>query len=140
MNYFLAKSEPNTYSIDDMMEDVKTKWDGVKNPTARIVMKSMNIGDRIFFYHSGGVCKIMGIMEVISKAYDDPQLPKRSSIVDVRYLAKFDEDDQISLKELKKIEALNQWELIRISRLSVMKVPEEFLSLQKVEKILKKYL
>lgn len=139
MNYFLAKSEPSTYSIDDLQREQSTVWDGVKNPTARIVMKSMVPGDRVFMYHSGE-CKIVGLFEITSLPRDSKEFPKRSTELDVKFVAKFEEVDQMSLKEIKSISELQNWELIRIGRLSVMKVPSEFLNLTKVQGILAKYI
>ena len=57
MNYFLAKSEPGTYSIDDLERDRKTVWDGVTNPQAVRAIRSMKPGDKVFIYHSGGVLR-----------------------------------------------------------------------------------
>ena len=138
MHYFLAKSEPEAYSIEDLKRDTITTWNGVKNPTARIVMRSMKPGDRIFFYHSTGESQIVGLMEVVSEPIDDPSEP-RSTLVDVKFIAAFEEEDYITLKEVKSIPSLKNWELVRISRLSVMKVDPEFLKLEKVRKLLKKY-
>ena len=136
MNYFLAKSEPDAYSIDDLQKEKTTTWNGVKNPTARIVMRSMRVGDRVFFYHSTGESQIVGLMEVISNPIDDPDEP-RSTLVDMKFVSKFGEQDRITLKEIKAIPALKDWELVKISRLSVMKVPVKFLELPKVSKLIK---
>ena len=76
MAYFLAKSEPDVYSIDDLEHDKRTVWDGVKNPQAVNAIREMKSGDRVFIYHSGGVSSVVGIANVKSDARDDPKNPK----------------------------------------------------------------
>ncbi len=73
INYWLMKSEPDAYSIDDLERDKETLWDGIRNYQARNFMREMNIGDKIFFYHSN--CKppaIVGLMKVIQTHIVDP--------------------------------------------------------------------
>ena len=81
MNYFLAKTDPETYSIDDLEREKRTVWDGVTNPQAVKVIRSMRPGDRVFIYHSGGVSGVVGLATVRSEARDDPKNPK-SAVVD----------------------------------------------------------
>ena len=72
-NYWLMKSEPDAYSIDDLEREKETIWDGIRNYQARNFMRQMNIGDNVFFYHSN--CKppaIVGLMEVVDKNIIDP--------------------------------------------------------------------
>lgn len=126
MNYFLAKIDPETYSIDDLAKEKETIWDGVTNPTARIVIKSMKIGDKVFVYHSGKEKSIVGLMEIIGLPYDDPKNPKKSSVIKAKFLKKFSETQQVSLSEIKESKKFDNWELVRISRLSTMKCPIEF--------------
>ena len=61
MSYFLAKTDPETYSIDDLEREKKTVWDGVTNPQAVRAIKEMRPGDRVFIYHSGGVSGVVGM-------------------------------------------------------------------------------
>src|SRR5271155_2992757 len=82
MKYFLAKSEPGVYSIDDLERDHKTSWDGVTNPQAVKNIREMRPGDRVFIYHSGGVSAIVGLATVRSEPRDDPKNPK-SAVVDL---------------------------------------------------------
>ena len=79
-NYWLMKSEPDAYSIDDLEREKETIWDGIRNYQARNFMRQMNIGDNVFFYHSN--CKppaIVGLMEVIDKNIIDPTQFNRES-------------------------------------------------------------
>src|ERR1017187_4355510 len=78
IRYFLAKSEPSVYSIDDLKRDKKTTWDGVTNPQAGRAIKDMQPGDRVFIYHSGGVSGIVGLSQVLSAGPPDPYNPKRA--------------------------------------------------------------
>jgi predicted RNA-binding protein with PUA-like domain len=83
MRYFLAKSEPGVYSIDDLESDGHTSWDGVTNSQAVRAIRAMRTGDRVFIYiyHSGGVSAVVGLAKVISEPRDDPKNPK-SAVVD----------------------------------------------------------
>ena len=67
MNYFLAKTDPQTYSIEDLERDQRTVWDGVTNAQAVRVIREMRPGDRVFIYHSGGVSSIVGMAAVKSQ-------------------------------------------------------------------------
>ncbi|MGY6530527.1 MAG: EVE domain-containing protein [Cyanobacterium sp.] len=80
VNYWLMKSEPRAYSIDDLQQDETTIWDGVRNYQARNILKQMNKGDLAFFYHSN--CKppaIVGLMEVVETNVVDPTQCDRTS-------------------------------------------------------------
>jgi predicted RNA-binding protein with PUA-like domain len=71
MNYWLLKSEPQGYSIDDLQRDKKTAWSGVRNYQARNFMKEMAVGDLCLFYHSGKETSVVGVAKVIGKAKPD---------------------------------------------------------------------
>src|SRR5437868_1982399 len=73
MTYFLAKSEPGVYSIDDLKRDGETVWDGVRNPQAVRAIQSMKPKDRVFIYHSGGESAIAGLAEVADAPQPDPK-------------------------------------------------------------------
>src|SRR5690349_12357249 len=73
MNFWLVKSEPGTYSWDDLVKDKKTVWDGVRNFRARNNLKAMKKGDLAFFYHSNEGKEIIGIAKVIKDGYTDPK-------------------------------------------------------------------
>jgi predicted RNA-binding protein with PUA-like domain len=115
------KSEPGTYSWDDLVRDSTTEWDGVRNPTARIHLKAMKQGDEAFFYHSGDERQVVGIMRVTREAQPDPKDPSWVSVAvePVRPLG------PVTLKEIKAEPALAKMELIRLSRLSVSAVRDE---------------
>ncbi len=123
MAYFLAKSEPDVYSIDDLERDKRTVWDGVKNPQAVRAIREMKPGDRVFIYHSGGVSSIVGIANVRSEPRDDAKNPK-SAVVELEYGGKI--DPPTSLAEIKQSKLFDDWALVRQGRLSTMQAPEHF--------------
>jgi predicted RNA-binding protein with PUA-like domain len=123
MNYFLAKTEPDSYSIDDLQRDRKTTWDGVKNPQAVRAIREMQPGDRVFIYHSGGVSAIMGWATVASGPRDDPKNPK-SAVIDLEFGGRL--DAPATLADVKQSKEFEDWALVRQSRLSTMAVPEKF--------------
>jgi len=84
MNYYLAKTDPETYSIDDLKRDERTVWDGVINAQAVRAIRQMRPGDRVFIYHSGGVSSVVGIAVVRSEPRDDPKNAK-SAVVDLEF-------------------------------------------------------
>lgn len=136
MKYFLAKTDPETYSIDDLARDKQTTWDGVRNPQARIFIRMMQPGDLIFIYHSQGESKIVGLAKVISEPRDDAKDPK-SSVMDIEFIKKYDEADQVTLQEIKESGKFDDWRLVRQGRLSTMDVPDEFLKWKRAANLLK---
>jgi predicted RNA-binding protein with PUA-like domain len=123
MSYFLAKTDPETYSIDDFERDQRTVWDGVTNAQAVRVIRGMRPGDRVFVYHSGGVSSVVGIAQVKSQPRDDPRNPK-SAVVDLEFLGRL--EPPLSLAEIKQSNRFDDWALIRQGRLSTMAAPEKF--------------
>lgn len=121
MAHWLMKSEPSSYSWDDLMRDGATEWDGVRNPTARINLRAMKVGDEAFFYHSMDERQIVGIMRVVREAQPDAKEPSWVSVrvEPVRPLA------PVTLKSIKAEPKLAQMELLRQSRLSVAPVRDE---------------
>ncbi len=122
MNYFLAKTEPGTYSIDDLQRDGRTTWDGVTNPQAVRAIRTMKPGDRVLIYHSGGVSAVVGIATVRSEPRDDPKNPK-SAVVDLEFTGHV--DPPVTLAEIKQSKKFDDWALVRQGRLSTMAVPEK---------------
>ncbi|HWC97938.1 MAG TPA: EVE domain-containing protein [Candidatus Sulfopaludibacter sp.] len=129
MKYFLAKSEPAVYSIDDLERDKKTTWDGVTNAQAVRNIREMQPGDRVFIYHSGGVSAIVGLATVRSAPRDDAKNPK-SAVVDLEYLGRI--DPPTTLAEIKQSKEFEDWALVRQSRLSTMAAPESFVQWMRV--------
>jgi predicted RNA-binding protein with PUA-like domain len=125
MKYFLAKTDPGTYSIDDLERDKKTAWDGVNNPQAVRAIKEMRPGDRVFIYHSGGVSGVVGLAVVRSDPRPDPKNPK-SAIVDLEFAGRI--EPAVSLREIKDSKEFDDWALVRQGRLSTMAAPEKFVS------------
>lgn len=125
IRYFLAKSEPSVYSIDDLKRDKRTTWDGVTNPQAVRAIKDMQPGDRVFIYHSGGISSIVGLAQVLSAGRPDSRNPK-SAVVDLEFLLTL--DSPVTLAEIKQSKKFDDWALVRQSRLSTMLVPEKFVS------------
>ena len=123
MNYWLLKSEPNVWSIDQQLK-VGAKgadWDGVRNYQAANNLKKMKKGDLCFFYHSNIGKEIVGIVEIIKTAFIDPtDKEKRFVAVKVKYKSKL--KTPVSLENIKKNKDLKDIALIKQSRLSVMPI------------------
>jgi predicted RNA-binding protein with PUA-like domain len=125
MNYFLAKTEPKTYSIDDLERDRRTSWDGVSNPQAVRAIRDMRPGDKVFIYHSGGISSVVGIATVKSEPRDDPKNAK-SVVIDVEFAGRL--DPPVTLAEIKQSKKFDDWALVRQGRLSTMAAPEKFVA------------
>jgi predicted RNA-binding protein with PUA-like domain len=123
MNYFLAKTDPETYSIDDLERDGRTAWDGVTNPQAVRAIREMRPGDRVFVYHSGGVSGVVGLANVRSEPRDDPKNPK-SAVVDLEFAGRI--EPAVTLAEIKQSGKFDDWALVRQGRLSTMAAPQSF--------------
>lgn len=126
MNYWLLKTEPETYSYDDLVKKGRDHWDGVRNYTARNNLREMKPGDLCLIYHSVGPKDIVGLAEVVSESYPDPTTEDdRWVVVDIVPKQKFPKS--LTLQQIKGDELLSGMELVRQSRLSVAPVrPAEF--------------
>lgn len=139
MTYWLIKSEPSTYSIDDLEREEVGSWEGVRNFQARNNLRAMQVGDLAYFYHSNAEPPgVAGICEVARAAYPDhtqfepasayfdpkatPENP-RWFMPDVRFVRRFDR--LIPLAELRSVPGLEEMELLRRSRLSVQRVADK---------------
>ena len=126
-NYWLVKQEPSgprAYNFETMKKDKKTVWDGVHNNLALKHMNNMKKGDLAFFYHTGDERQAVGIIEITSKAYPNPDEDnERFVVVDVKYKKPLKRP--VTLDEMKKEKKFKNWELLKISRLSVLPVPKE---------------
>jgi predicted RNA-binding protein with PUA-like domain len=123
MAYFLAKTDPHTYSIDDLKRDDTTMWDGVRNPAAVNAIKTMKPGDIVIIYHSQPQAAIAGLAKVVSS----PRPAKndaRSWVADFKYVKHAKR--QVTLREIKESHAFDNWALVRQGRLSTMAAPVEF--------------
>ena len=123
MSYFLAKTDPETYSIDDLEREKRTVWDGVTNPQAVRAIREMKPKDRVFIYHSGGVSGIVGLAVVRAEGRPDTKNPK-SAVADLEFLARI--DPPVTLKEIKESKQFEDWALVRQGRLSTMAAPAKF--------------
>lgn len=121
MAYWLMKSEPSSYSWEDLVRDGGTEWDGVRNNAARLHLRAMKAGDEAFFYHSMTDKAVVGVMRITRAAQPDP---KDADWVSVR-VEPVRPLKPVTLKQIKGEPALAQMELIRQSRLSVAPVREE---------------
>ena len=131
MKYYLAKTDPETYSVDQLEKDHKTVWDGVTNPQAVRAIREMRSGDKVFIYHSGGQSAIVGLAKVVSEGRPDPKNPK-SAVADFEFVQRI--EPPVTLAEIKQSKKFDDWALVRQGRLSTMSTPESF-----VEWIKKKY-
>lgn len=123
-NYWLVKQEPSAYSYDKLEKEKKTVWDGVHNNLALKHIRSMKKGDQALFYHTGDEKQAVGIIEMTKDPYPNPKEDdKRLVVVDVKPVARLKRP--VTLDEIKKDSIFKNWDLLRISRLSVMPVPQK---------------
>ena len=123
MQYWLMKSEPDVWSIDQQKKTglKGTPWDGVRNYQAAKNLKNMKKGDLCFFYHSNIGKEIVGIVEVIKEAYlDKTDKSGRFVAVTVKFKRKF--SSPVTLESIKNVKELSHLSLIKQSRLSVMPI------------------
>jgi predicted RNA-binding protein with PUA-like domain len=125
LTYFLAKTDPETYSVEQLEREGKTVWDGVRNPQAVRAIRDMKSGDRVFIYHSMGDSAIVGVADVTSAGRDDPKNP-RLAVADFRFRGRV--EPPVTLKEIKESGLFDDWALVRQSRLSTMPAPPEFVA------------
>jgi predicted RNA-binding protein with PUA-like domain len=121
--YFLAKTDPETYSLEQLEKDGQTVWDGVKNPQALRAIRDMKSGDRVFIYHSMSDAAVVGVADIIGDGRPDPKNSKLA-IADFRFRCRI--DPPVSLREIKESGLFDDWSLVRQSRLSTMAAPLEF--------------
>lgn len=124
MAYWLIKSEPDTYSWNQLVKDQRTCWDGVRNYAARIHLRGMKKGDLAFFYHSNEGLEIVGIAKVVKEAYQDPTTQETAWVaVDVSPVKKLNKP--VTLAQIKADKRLSQIALIKLSRLSVQPITDK---------------
>ena len=123
MNFWLLKTEPEDWSWLQQVESGSKgiKWDGVRNFQAAKNLRSMKIGDKCFFYHTGKVKKIIGIAQILKEAFPD-RTDKNKKFVSVIVKALYPLKREVSLQEIKKDKDFRDFSLVKQSRLSVVKV------------------
>lgn len=123
MAYWLVKSEPTTYSWDDLVKEKQTCWSGIRNYAARLHLRNMKIGDELFFYHSNEGTDIVGIAIVTKEAYQDPTTKEDKWVaVDLKPLRKL--KNPVTLETIKNDKRLASMALVRIGRLSCQPVSD----------------
>jgi predicted RNA-binding protein with PUA-like domain len=124
MNYWLMKTEPGTYSWDDLVKDKRTHWDGVRNYQARNNMREMKVGDMALYYHSVNEKCVKGIVKIVKESYQDPTTEDKNwVVVDIEPIEPL--KNPVTLANVKADERLSQMVLVKNSRLSVQPVRKE---------------
>jgi predicted RNA-binding protein with PUA-like domain len=122
--YWLLKTEPSTYSFEDLERERRTRWDGVRNAAALQHIRSMRPGDQAVIYHSGDVRSAIGLAEVVAAPYRDPNGDSdKWAVVDVQVGRRLPQP--VTLAEIKANPAFAESPLLRISRLSVVPLTDE---------------
>lgn len=121
MPRWLFKQEPDCYSYAQLEADKRTSWDGISNALALKHLRQVQVGDEVFFYHTGDEKAIVGIMQIVSMPVTDPDNEK-SVIVDVKPIRRL--ANPVTLATIKADEVFANWELVKQSRLSVMPVSD----------------
>jgi predicted RNA-binding protein with PUA-like domain len=130
--YWLVKSEPETYSWDDLLRDSRTDWTGVRNYAARLHLKAMRPGDQVFVYHSGDSKSVVGIAKVTKAAFPDTTADEAGWVA-VELAAVAPLKKPVTLAQLKADASLKNMVFVRQSRLSVSPVTStEFSRLKKL--------
>ena len=118
-SYWIVKTEPSTYSYDDLRREKKTVWDGVKNNLALKHIRSMKKGDNVLVYHSGADKALVGLAVVASDPYPDPKAKdEKLTVVDLRATKPLTRS--VALSEIKSDGGFKDLALVRMPRLSVM--------------------
>ena len=111
-NYWLVKTEPSTYSLDDLEREGTATWDGVKNPVALKHLRAMQPGDEVLIYHTGDEKAVVGIATVVAAANPDPKIKMKRRL-----------PRPVTLATIKADKAFADLPLVRIGRLSAMPIP-----------------
>lgn len=124
MALWLLKTEPDSYSWDNLIRDKKTVWDGISNALALKHLRAMKKGDLAFIYHTGDQRAAVGVAEITSDPYQDPKLEdERRVVVDLRPKRRL--AHEVTLSAIKADPTFTDWVFLRIGRLSVVPVPEK---------------
>jgi predicted RNA-binding protein with PUA-like domain len=123
MPHWLLKTEPTTFSWDDLVRQKRAVWDGVANPTALKNIRSMKKGDTALIYHTGDERAAVGMAQIVSDPYPDPKASdERLAVVDLKPGKKLARP--VTLAAIKADKAFAGWDLLRMGRLSVVSVPD----------------
>ena len=123
-NHWLFKTEPTVYSFQQLQKDKKTVWDGVKNNLALKNLRDIKKGEQILIYHTGGEKAAVGIARALGGAYPDPsQKNPKMLVVDIEPVKPLPRP--VTLAEVKGNPKLANFDLVRLGRLSIMKVTDE---------------
>lgn len=120
-NYWLMKSEPFKYSWDDLVAEGEGTWDGVRNHSAKLNLRAMEVGDEAFFYHSREGLEIVGIVTITVSGIGDPT-DETGKWAAVKIKPKTKWDNPVTLKQIKAEPRLADCDLVRLSRLSVASI------------------
>ena len=123
MQYWLLKTEPENWSWEQQVKSGEkgAEWNGVRNFQAAKNLRNMQIGDQCFFYHTGKIKRIIGIVKVTKEAFLDKS-DKSQKFVSIVVKALYPLKREVGLKEIKKNKDFKDFSLVKQSRLSVMKV------------------
>jgi len=124
MSHWLLKTEPSSYAWSDLVNEKKTTWSGVANATALIHLRAMKKGDLALIYHTGNEKRAVGVAEIVTNPYPDPD-EKDEKLVVVDLKPRNPLSNPVTLDTIKKDKIFNGWDLLRISRLSVVPVPDK---------------
>ena len=123
MNYYLLKSDPETYGWKELTADGSTRWDGIRSYAARLHLRAMKKGDLALFYHSNSPDGVVGIVQVVKEHYPDPGAPGADwSAIDIKVYKPL--KNSVPLDAIKKDKRLKNILLLKIGRLSVMPVTD----------------
>ena len=127
MAYFLAKTDPDTYSLLDFQKEGETLWDGVHNNAAMLFIQKMIPGDMVFMYESLSTKAIVGLATVTGTPFLNTADPRRSWAVTMKFVKAY--QNPLTLATMKADDRLKDFQLIRQSRLSVMPVEERYVAI-----------
>ena len=122
---WLFKTEPGEFSYDDLEREKVAVWDGVSNNQALKNLRDVRLGDHILIYHTGNDKAIVGLAEAVSDPYPDPKEDDEKLVV-IKLKPKRRYSHSVTLAEVKNREELNEFDLVRLPRLSVMPVSNEY--------------
>ena len=122
---WLFKTEPGDYSFADLEREGKTVWNGVSNNLALRHLREIRMGDDVLVYHTGDEKAIVGLAQAIGDPFADPRdNDEKLAVVEIRPIRRLAKP--LTLAELKAVSALSDFDLVRLPRLSVMPVPNEY--------------